>query len=229
MLSHVVPCAMSHILDHMEFHVVCLFTWTVVWSSYRSRPESLGDPVGDHSLLRRHDGSRGGHVTRHIGGHPASSPSCRHDGFPRRDQDINRGECNVRIQGREAAIAGILVLHPILIVEDVEDGHGQETDRHDGDQRQDRALDPPVSEYWPLRLPAVTSARSLVLRGRGGHAPVGLDGPEFGQGRHADCVSLQLVNPVSEVISHFAQFTNSPDVFCREKNIEKVLKTTTEL
>ena len=70
----------------------------------------------------------------------------------------------------------------------------------------------------------MTSARGLVLRGRGGHAPVGLDGPELGQGRHADCVSLQLVNPVSEVVSHFAQFTNSPDVFCRERNIEDVLK-----
>ena len=84
-------------------------------------------------------------MTRDMGGHPASSSSCRHYGFPRRDQDIYRGECNVGGNGLDDA--RVLFIHPPLIVEDVEDGHGQEADRHDGHQRQNRALDPPVPEY----------------------------------------------------------------------------------
>ena len=96
------------------------------------------------------------------------------------------GEGGVRPRARL-----LTLLRPPLVVEDVEDGHGEQAHRHHRHQPEDRALDPPVAEDGALPAAALAAAASVPAR-RGGRAAGGLDGASVGEAGQATVWSVQV-------------------------------------
>ena len=142
------------------------------------RPPPARPPRDEVRQLRGEPlrGDQRGHAAPPRGAPPRQQRGARGDD-PRRGRE---GEGGVGEGGVPPRARPLALLRPPLVVEDVEDGHGEQAHRHHRHQPQDRALDPPVAEDGPLPAAALAAAASVSAR-RGGRAAGGLDGASVGE------------------------------------------------
>ena len=97
----------------------------------------------------------------------------------------------------------VIILKSPLIVQYIQNCHRKEADCHDSNKAQDRALDPTVPEYGSF---SSVSFWRFVFWWRWWNASIssGFNWTKPGEVWHSDRVSLQLVNPVAEVVRQFA-------------------------